>query len=145
MALQQAAGTTLGVSATLPATVDAAGFGALTFIAVGKLGNAPDLDGTFDIASFDSLSDGAEFKLSDIFRAGSGTVQVAFDEADTGQTALETAAATGATVAIEVTLRSGTIYYRQAIITSFMPTELNVGSVVRADVGMEFTDRTVKV
>lgn len=145
MALQQAAGTTVGASATLPASHDSTGFEALTFTTVGYIGDIPPLDGTYDVATFDSLSDAEENKLSDIFRAGGGTMQMALDEDDTGQGVMETAAATGATVALAFTLNSGTVYYRNAIVKSFMPTNITVGGIVRADAELDFTGRTVKV
>ena len=37
MAIQTSAGTTLGIVSGLPATYDAAGFGALTFATVGEM------------------------------------------------------------------------------------------------------------
>lgn len=145
MAIIQASGTTLGASATLAATKDDTGVNALTFTAVGKVGDLPPFDGTYDTATFDSLSDGEEFKLSDIFRAGGGTVQLALDEDDTGQGIMETAAATGATIGVQFTLRNNVKYYREAIVRSFMPSNIAVGGIVRADCELDFTGRTVKI
>lgn len=145
MALQQAVGATIGWSASLPATHDAAGMGALAPTAVGKVNSVPDLDGTRDIATFDNLSTGEEEKFADVWRAGNGTFQVGLDESDAGQSALATAASTGEKGVLVVTLKSGAKYYRPAIITSYKPTNISTGNVVMAEVGVEFERTTVKV
>ena len=145
MAIIGAAGTTLGASASLAATKDDTGVNALTFTTVGKTGTMPDLDGSFDVATFDGLGEQLEYKEVDIFRAGSGTLEVALDDDDAGQGILETAALTGAIVGLQATLNNGNKYYREAIIKSFMPTGLTVGGIVRATVDCDYTGRTVKI
>jgi hypothetical protein len=142
MALFQAAGTTIGVSATLASTHDAVGFEALTFASVGQIEGAPDLDGTFDTASFTNLETGEEEKFPDVLRAGSGSFQVGLDEGDAGQTAME--GQKGKKAAFAFTLANGSIYYRNAIVTSFKPTNITVGGVVMADIALEFEKTTVK-
>lgn len=143
MALQQAVGTTAGVSVTLPATHDAAGFGALTYPAIGKISTVPNLTGTYDIATFDNLGTGEEEKFADILRAGSGEFMVGYDPSDAGQTILE--ANQGSKAAFAFTLRDGTIYYRIATITSYGPSNITVGGVVMASVNLEFEKAHVKV
>lgn len=145
MPLQQAAGTTMSCSITPPATHDSVGFEALTMTDVAKMSDLPPLDGSFDIATFDSLSDATEFKLSDVFRAGGGTIQLGLFEGDAGQAILESQAAVGAQTSLLFTLRSGTKYYKLGIIRSYMPSNISLGGIIRADVECEFTDRTVKV
>jgi hypothetical protein len=143
MALQQAVGITAGISTTLPATHDAAGFGALTFTAIGKLNAVPDMTGEHDIANFDNLSTGEEEKFADVFRAGDGMLSVGLDYDDTGQTAIE--GAVGTKVAWEFTLKDGTVYYRNGIVRSFKPMGFSTGNVVMADVSVAFEKTSVKV
>lgn len=143
MALQQAVGASIGVSTTLPATYDQAGYEALTFTAVGKINSMPDLDGEYDVATFDDLETGEEMKFADVFRAGDGTFTVGLDEADAGQTAL--AGAKGTKAAFEFTLKSGTVYYRTAVVKSFKPTGVSTGNVVTAEVSLAFEGSTIKV
>lgn len=143
MALQQAVGASIGVSATLPATHDNTGFGALTYAKVGRINGYPDLDGTFDVATFDDLETGEEVKFADVLRAGSSTFNVGLDEADAGQIILD--ANKGAKLAFEFTLKSGVVYYRTAILTSYKPTGIATGNVVLAELGLEFEKTTVKV
>jgi len=95
MALQSSVGIKVGVSATLPTTHDdtaVTGFPGMTYINCGKLNSPPPMTGTKDVATFENLSTGEEEKLLDILRAGNGEMAFGYDEADTGQTALQTAA-----------------------------------------------------
>ncbi|WP_420013922.1 hypothetical protein [Tateyamaria sp.] len=142
MALQQAVGMAAGVSTTLPATFDSTGFAALTYTACGRLNTAPDLDGEYDVANFDDLTLGTEVKLSDVFRAGEGTMSLGFDEEDAGQAILE--GAKGDKVALAFTLKNGTVYYRTAIIKSYKPVNISTGNIVMADVMLAFEGVTVK-
>lgn len=145
MALQQAVGASIGVSATLPATHDALGFGALTFIKLGRINGYPDLDGTYDIAAFTDMETGEEIKFVDVLRAGSSTFDVGLDMEDAGQTAVQTAFDGGDKMAFEFTLKSGAKYYRTAAVTSFAPSSIATGNVVMASLTLEFEKTTVKV
>lgn len=143
MALQQAAGASISVSATLPATHDATGFGALTFTKIGRINGYPELDGNFDVATFEDLETNEESKFADMFRAGGATFNIGLDDADAGQIVLN--ANKGSKLAFAFKLKSGTIYYRIAILTSLFPTGIAIGNVVMAQMGLEFEKTTVKV
>lgn len=143
MALQQAVGTTLGISAALPATWDEAGFVALTYATVGRITSVPPLSVTYDVATFDDLGTGEEIKFSDMMRAGDGAFVVGLDSEDAGQIIVE--ANQGEKVAICITLKGGAKYYRTGIILSYNPSNISVGGVVQAEVNMAFEKVTVKV
>lgn len=146
MALQQAVGTTIGVSVALPTTWDddpATGFPSLDYDTVGRLTSVPDLDGEYDIATFDDLSTGEEIKFADMFRAGEGSFVVGLSGDDVGQVALE--GAKGEKVALEITLKDGTKYYRSSIVRSYAPSNIVVGGVVQAEVSLAFERNSVKV
>jgi hypothetical protein len=145
MGLQNSVGASLDYSATLPATHDAAGFAALTYLKVGKLSTLPELDGTRDIATFDNLETGEEEKFADMIRAGNSTFNVGLDKSDVGQSAIESAYAAGTKGSMKITLKDGTKYYRTCILTSYKGTGLAAGSVVMAEIGVEFEKTTVKV
>lgn len=143
MALQQAVGASIGVSVTLPSTYDAAGYGALTMVRVGRPSSLPDLTGVYDIASFDDLSTGEELKFADMLRAGEGTFTLGYDTSDTGQIAIE--GAVGDKAAFCFTLKSGVKYYRTAVIKSYMPTNVVAGGVVQSSVSLAFEGTAIKV
>lgn len=148
MALQSSVGITVGVSATLPATHDAAGFAALTFTPCGKLSAAAPMTGTYDVATFDNLSTGEEEKVLDVLRAGNGDMTFAYDDEDAGQTILDTRGNSDTpsehNVAFEFTLNNGDVYYRLAVLTSYRP-EGTVGQVLTATVAAEFYRKHIKV
>ena len=145
MALQQAVGASISVVKDLPATHDVMGFGALTFVKVGEINGFPDLDGTYDIATFGNLETGQETKFVDVLRAGSSTFNIGLDVADAGQIVLQDAFDTAAKASFEFKLKDGTIYYRTAAVTSFAPSGIGTGNVVLASLGLEFENKTVRV
>lgn len=145
MALQQAVGASIGVSADLPASHDSTGFQALTFTKVGRVNGYPDLDGTYDIAAFDDLETGEEVKFVDVLRAGNSTFNIGLDPADAGQVIIQGAFDNAEKISLEFTLKSGSIYYRTAAVTSFAPSSIATGNVVMASLGLEFEKSTVKV
>lgn len=143
MTIQQSVGTALAVSAVLPATSDEAGFDALTFTPVGKLQSIPDLDGTYDVVTADDLTLGEEYKEAGILRAGDGEFDVLLDDEDAGQNALY--GLRGQRAALEITLKSGTKFYRTAAILSMKPTGLSPDSFVMAKVNLAFYGKTIRV
>lgn len=148
MALQQAVGASIGVSATLPPQHDddaTNGFPGLTFEKLGRINGYPNLDGTYDIATFDDLETGEEVKFVDVLRAGNSTFNVGLDTDDAGQAVVQTAFDTASKVAFEFTLKNGAKYYRTAAVTSFAPSSIGTGNVVMASLGLEFEKTTVKV
>lgn len=146
MAMQGSVGAAVAVSTTLPTTHDTnetTGFPSVTPTPVGRISSVPDLRGTFDVATFDDLTTGEEIKEPDVYRAGNGSFEVALDDEDAGQAALE--AAEGTKVALRFTLKSGVIYWRIGILTSVMPSGIATGGFVRMTVNVEFEKETVKI
>lgn len=146
MPLQQSVGASIGVSANLPTSHNAdasTGFPSLTFTKVGRINGYPSLDGTYDVATFTDLETGEELKFPDVFRAGNATFAIGLDASDAGQMILSDNI--GAKLSFEFTLKSGTKYYRAAILTRYAPSSIAAGNVVNAEVTLEFEKSTVKV
>src|SRR5690625_7691197 len=64
-------GITLGVVASTPATNDAAGFGALTFVDVGEVIDLPEYGPNVQVVEFQPLATGVNQKLSGFINYGS--------------------------------------------------------------------------
>lgn len=148
MALIQSVGTLVGVVGSWPATDDQSGYEALSFTNVGEMSSYPPATGTYDVATFDDLSTGTETKLIDMLRAGEGTLTLGMDDDDGGQSILETAhfatTADGKKVSLKMTLKSGKVYYRKGVVTSY---QVNIagGQVVQAETSIAFSGAAVKV
>lgn len=127
--VRTSAGSTLGVSATLPTafTDDAVnGYPSLTFINVGEITDMGEFGKEFALVTHNPLETRQTVKRKGSFNNGSISLQLGLDNGDAGQGALQTAVDSDASVAIEVELQDGTTYYFTAQVMSFM---INVGSV----------------
>ncbi|MEG3089500.1 hypothetical protein [Sphingomonas sp. PB4P5] len=91
MGSQTAAGSTLAISAATPATLDAAGYAALTFTDVGQVEKLGSIGASFAKVEFQPLK-GAKQKYKGSADYGALQPSIAFDAADAGQTLMQTAA-----------------------------------------------------
>jgi hypothetical protein len=127
--VRTSAGSTLGISATLPTafTDDAVnGYPALSFINIGEITDMGEFGKEFALVTHNPLGERGTIKRKGSFNNGSITLQLGLDNSDAGQGALQTALESDDSVALEVELQDGTIYYFTAQVMSFM---INVGSV----------------
>lgn len=85
MAIHSSAGTCLSVSATLPTTYDAAGFGALTMTTVGELESVGEMTMRRNSGEFSNLCTGNTSVIKGNRQAITVSVVCALDEDDAGQ------------------------------------------------------------
>jgi hypothetical protein len=86
------AGTTIGISAVLPATPDETGYTALTFTTIGGVESIPAFGASTAVNSFQPLN-GPQEKHKGPTNYGSLQIPMAYDKADAGQIVVRTAAA----------------------------------------------------
>lgn len=116
-------GTTFSVSATLPATNDVAGYGALTFSGVTGVGSLGSIGPSYEVVNFTDLADGVVQKAHGSLNYGDPELQYRAVNGDTGQGILLTALTNRTKIAVEVVRASGLIQYFQALVTSNPNTE----------------------
>lgn len=89
------AGTNFYLTSTTtpPATYDAVGYAALTWVPIGCISSLGSFGKTFNDVTFDCLVDGATHHLKGTLSRGTLEVTIALDDASTAFTALETAVA----------------------------------------------------
>ena len=115
-------GTTLSVVAGVPATYDAAGYQALTFAAVGEVGDLGEFGGTREVVTFTPVDTGIVAKRPGSIDYGQMTLQIARDATDTGQIALQSAldgAEAGSVHSFELVDRNGDTLFYTGILSSF--------------------------
>lgn len=137
-------GTTIAISATLPATDNEAGYAALTFINIGEVTEIPEFGASHDVVSHVPLATGITAKYHGAKNNGSVSLPMALDRADAGQTALKTALTGKDRVAFEVTYADGAIDYFQGKVMSFTR-GASIGEVVTATVSVEIETDLVEV
>ena len=80
-----ARGTVSGISAGAPATLDAAGYSALTYTEVAELADAPQMGATFSVATRTPVKTGIQEQSPGDKQYGTVTLNVTNDLTDAGQ------------------------------------------------------------
>ena len=138
------AGTTIGVSASLPATNDASGFGALTFDLVGEVTDLGEFGREYSSVTHNPLGDRRTVKRKGSYNDGNISMTVARMPGDTGQTTLQTGLDDDASYSFAVTLQDGTILYFEAQIMSYTTNVGSVDQITTASVSLEITNDIVE-
>lgn len=142
---QSSAGTTFALSAALPATYDAAGFGALTFTDVGEVTNIGEFGKVYDLITHNPLATRKTEKLKGAYNNGSATLTLAIDKDDAGQILATDGLDSDAAYAAEVTYQDGSIDYFTVLIMSFTTNVAGVNDVLSGSINIEIDSEIVPV
>lgn len=115
-------GTTLEIVPGAPATYDDTGFAALTYTAVGEVGDLGEFGGTREVVTFTPVDTGIVAKRPGSIDYGEMSLQIARDASDAGQTALQAGldgAEAGNVHSVKLTDSEGNILYFTCIVSSF--------------------------
>lgn len=121
-------GAELHLSASLPATEDIAGYGALTFTEVTGVASLPEIGPSSNIVSQADLKDGILRKAHGERDFGGGDVQLREVMGDAGQALMNTAQDDESIISVKVVRPTGLIQYFQAIVGSFRRSEATTGN-----------------
>lgn len=141
-----AAGTKIALTASLPATEDAAGYAALTFTVIGNVESLPAFGPTTAPIEFQPL-DGPKQTHKGPTDYGTIQVPMAFDEDDAGQILLRTAAAPGnnALYSYLVTYPTGAKRYFQARAMGYPEEPGSATTVIKSTVNIAINTKVVAV
>lgn len=145
MSVMTTAGSTFGVSATLPATYNAVGFNALTYAAVGEVTDMGEVGSEYSLVNHSPISARRIQKLKGSYDAGAITLQYGRDYTDAGQSALATALGSDNSIAIRITLQNGKKLYFQGLVTSFTTAVGSVDNVTGGSCTIELTNDVLEV
>ena len=120
------AGTTIGISAALPATYTQAAFTALAYTEIGEVSDLGEFGREYNVVKFNPLKDRRTVKRKGSFDDGTVQVQLAKAVTDAGQILLKSAVNSDASHSVKIVLQDGTIFYFTAQVSS---STVNVGSV----------------
>lgn len=113
-------GTTIAVSANLPATYDDTGFAALTYTDIGEVTTAPGSGGkTFEDVSWTTLADAATKHRKGTSDQAEQTMEIIDDRDDGGQDILKTALDSADEISMKVTYNNGEVDYAQILVTGY--------------------------
>lgn len=141
-----AAGTSLAISAAVPATEDAAGYAALTYTEIGQIEQIGAFGASFGVVEFQPLK-GPVQKHKGPPNYGSLQPSLAHDDEDAGQTLLRTAAddETSTLYSFEVTFPTGAKRYFQGRVFGYPENVGGASTVLMANPTVEVNTKVVKV
>lgn len=120
------AGTTIAISAALPATYDKATFAALSFTEIGEISDLGEFGREYNVVKFNPLKDRRTVKRKGSFDDGTVQVQLAKAATDAGQAVLREAINSDLSYAVKIVLQDSTTFYFTAQVSS---STVNVGNV----------------
>jgi hypothetical protein len=133
------AGTTIGISASLPATYDVAGYAALTYTTIGEVVDGGAHGRTYNEVTSNPIDTRATQKYKGSYNEGTKTLQLDMDNQDAGQALLKTALNSDNDYAFEVAYPNGDIDYFIAKVMSFEKATGSVDSMRSATVSLSIT------
>jgi hypothetical protein len=141
------AGTKIAISATLPTTPDAAGYGALSAMTdIGGVESIPAFGPSIAVNSFQPLAGPVE-KHKGPVNYGSLQIPMALDKSDAGQILLRTAAEpdNNAMYSVRVTYPNGDKRYFQGRVFGWTETPGAATNVLMGNTTIEVNTKVVKV
>ncbi len=112
--------TTYAISATLPATYDAAGYGAttITYTEIGRVESFPEFGAMREVNKFTPIKGPVEYSKG-VAEYGSGQMILADMPADAGQIILKAADASANHYSMKITYPDGEIHYLDVLVSSW--------------------------
>jgi len=124
--IRTSAGSKFYVTASAPATYDAAGFGALTFTEVAYISSLGEFGGVANLVTFNPLATRVVVKRKGSIDNGSISLEMARVPSDAGQSLLVAASNSDLSYSYKLETQDGTFFYFSAQCMSYTN---NVGSV----------------
>lgn len=137
MTVRTSAGSTLGVSASTPATFDVAGYGALTFTTVGEITDFGEFGREYTLVTHNPLADRRTVKRKGSYNDGTLTLQLGQDITDAGQDLLRQGLDSDLSYSFKATYQNGSIRYFSGQIMSFTENVGNVDQIFGGTVAIE--------
>lgn len=144
MGSSTSAGSTLAISAGVPATQDEAGYAALTYTEVGMVEKLGPVGPTYAKVEFQPLV-GAKQKHKGSVDYGSLSPSMAYDPDDAGQTLLAAAADSNNLYAVKVVYPNGETRYFQSRVFGFPVDAEGADSILMANPTIEINTKPVIV
>ena len=147
MAVTTAAGTVISISAELPATYDAAGYGdtGIDWSAIGEVTDGGTHGRKYAEVTHKPIGSRGTQKFKGSFDEGTKTIQMGLDSYDAGQIIAKAASVSDNPYSFRVAYPSGDKDYFQARVMSFEKQTSNVDSIVSATMQLSLTSTSAGV
>lgn len=139
-----AGGTTVSISATLPASITATAYGAVSFTLVGEVTNIGELGKVWSTTAHQALAK----KYPDHFKAtydnAAITLQAAYAPGDAGQVIVKAAVESTSAYSFKITFPDGEVEYFEALVLSAAVTPGASADIVGANIQIQPLNATNK-
>lgn len=124
--------TTYAISASLPATYDAAGYGAttITYTAIGKVESFPEFGATREVKKFTPISGAIEYSKG-VAEYGSGAMVMGDVPADAGQVIMKAADASANHYSMKITYPDGEVHYLDVLVSGWQLAQAQSGEFMK--------------
>ena len=139
MTVRTSAGSTLKISASAPATFNAAGYSALVFTSVGEITDLGEFGREFTLVTHNPVGSRGTQKFKGSFNEGTMNLSLGLDTDDAGQVLMKAGSLSDTAYSFEVTTQNGDSYYFQAMVMSFKVGVGSVDSITTATCTLEIT------
>lgn len=141
------AGTSISISAVLPAAYTAAGFAAVPviFTEIGEVSDLGEFGREYNVVKFNPLKDRRTVKRKGSYDDGTVQVQLAKVAKEAGQIILKTALNSDASHAFKIVLQDGTIFYFTAQVSSGTTNVGNVDQITSGTFKLEIDNDIIEV
>ena len=139
------AGTTIAISAALPATYNSTGFAALTYTSIGEITDAGEFGKEYNLVTHNPLADRKTYKRKGSYNNGSMTLQMGRVPDDAGQVLLLAAQDSDDSYSFKITLQDGTVNYFTGQVMSYRTSIGSVDQITSASVTVEVDSDIVEV
>lgn len=146
-AVGTAAGTTIAISATQPATFDAAGYegSGMNWVAIGEITDGGTHGRKYAEVTHKPIGSRGVQKFKGSFDIGQKTIQMGLDMTDAGQVIARAASLSDNDYYFKVSYPSGKYDYFSAKVMSFEKATSNVDSIVSATMMLSLTSNSAGV
>lgn len=138
-------GSCMAFSAAAPATIDASGYGDVTWTASGEIENIGDIGPENEVISFADLCSGTINKRVGATDNGTQSLTIIFDINNAAQVILNDGANNKTPVYCRESLASGDIYYYRAYVASAKTSVGGSGDVIKYNVDLAIDGALVEV
>lgn len=140
------AGTTLSIAVNPPATHDAAGFAALSWVPVGELTDIPSVIGReYNVVTHSPVSSAQVIEKKGSYKLPQADAVCAWDEDDAGQILIKTASESNDIYSFKMVKQDGAIRYFTAQVSKFVEENGTVDNVVTGSFSLLRQTNTVSV
>lgn len=144
--VRTSAGSSIAISASLPATEDQTGYEALTFTTIGEITNIGEFGRTYEEATHNPLASRRTEKYRGAYDPGSLTLEMANVE-DAGQALLiaNRDDATDPNYSFKITDKGGRVYYMQGLVMQYSPTIGTTSDIITAACNVAINSDIVEI